>query len=266
MAGGISFDRVASLYDATRAVPPGVEGAVADQLARLLAGQRTLEIGVGTGRWARPLESRGVDLFGVDLSPAMLRVARTKGFRGGILGDVLRLPLRDKSFDAVLSNHVLHLVFDVPGVLDEIARVTTGRLRSVVEYEVSRPDIMGVYRELIEQRGSPQHPPGLGERDLVKRLPPDRTREITTVHVRASSRATLVALGARAFRDTWAVPQEVHDRVLGDLRTRFAESEIVSETRVEIVEWDHERLSGFAADWRQSQPSVAGSRQNPGPP
>jgi SAM-dependent methyltransferase len=37
-----------------------------------------LELGIGTGRVAIPLAEHGVDVFGVDLAPAMLEILRTK--------------------------------------------------------------------------------------------------------------------------------------------------------------------------------------------
>ncbi len=57
---GVSFDRAADYYDATRRLPDSVR----DQLAELLADELVerglcVEIGVGTGRIALPLHRRG---------------------------------------------------------------------------------------------------------------------------------------------------------------------------------------------------------------
>ena len=53
------------------------EGAV-EQLARLADGGRILEFGVGTGRIALPLAERGLDVWGVDGSPDMLKILQEK--------------------------------------------------------------------------------------------------------------------------------------------------------------------------------------------
>ncbi len=71
----ISFDRVAHAYDGTRGYPSGVEQQIAEGLertARAMEQSVFLEIGVGTGRIAIPLASRGHDYTGVDISEKML--------------------------------------------------------------------------------------------------------------------------------------------------------------------------------------------------
>ncbi|HMC40710.1 MAG TPA: class I SAM-dependent methyltransferase [Acidimicrobiales bacterium] len=125
--GGISFDRAADYYDATRRLPDDVDHLVTDLLFRELAGKGlTLEIGVGTGRIALPLAQRGIDLIGADLSHAMLaRLAANAGEASLAIAvaDATRLPLTDSSVGAVLACHVLHLVPDWRAALDEVCRV-----------------------------------------------------------------------------------------------------------------------------------------------
>jgi SAM-dependent methyltransferase len=79
-------ERIAAGYDADSAAlfDPRVVAATADFLAELaeLAGPgRALELGIGTGRIALPLRQRGVEVHGIDLSPAM--VARLRAKPGG---------------------------------------------------------------------------------------------------------------------------------------------------------------------------------------
>jgi SAM-dependent methyltransferase len=247
--GGISFDRVATSYDATRTLPPGAERTVADQLVRVLAGDRTLEVGVGTGRWALPLQSRGVPIVGVDLGRAMLRRARAKGFEWGLQGDVRRLPFRDHIFVSVVSSHVLHLVYDVPAVLRELDRIATGRMVSVLEYETAGPDVSAAYRALVAEAGPREAAPGLGERDLARRFPPDRVRDATVFHQKAPASLRIDALASRTFRDTWATPEPLHQQVIARLRDRYGAGEVVEETRVAVAEWSMVRLRGLADAW-----------------
>ncbi|MDQ2816117.1 MAG: class I SAM-dependent methyltransferase [Actinomycetota bacterium] len=70
---GLSFDRAADYYDATRGLPAGVSREVSQVLSSALRRRALcLEIGVGTGRVALPLAEIGINLVGVDLAPAML--------------------------------------------------------------------------------------------------------------------------------------------------------------------------------------------------
>jgi SAM-dependent methyltransferase len=243
---GISFDRVASVYDATRSLPPEVERRIADALALSIGTARTLEIGVGTARWARALEQRNVRITRMDLSRRMLEIARAKGFGQMVQGEVSRSPFRAGAFGAVLSNHLLHLVPDPAAVLQEVARVCTGPLRSVLEYETSTPDLMITYLELVERSWPAPGPPGLSERRLARELPPDRVLPAGEFRLTTPADRSLDALGSRAFRDTWATPEPLHRSVLQEMRARFGGSEVSSTTRVEIVEWERSRMLEFA--------------------
>lgn len=264
MPGGIPFDRVASIYDATRALPRGVEREVADRLAERIGGARSLEVGVGTARWAWPLQQRGVEIVGVDLSGPMLRVARSKGFARPVRADVCRLPFPDGRFDGSLVTHLLHLVYDVPSALREIARVTRQRVRSVLEYEIARPDVVDEYLALVRAAGFGASPPGLGERKLAEALRPDWVRDVAHFHSRGPATSKIDAVAARSFRDTWDASGPVHARAIEALRARFGDAEETVETRVEIAEWDRRRLLGFAEEYEAAHPVPRTSR--PGRP
>jgi ubiquinone/menaquinone biosynthesis C-methylase UbiE len=126
--GSISFDHAADTYDATRAWPDHVQRAQTEALLAEIDGRRVLEIGVGTGRIARPLAERGVRVTGVDIAPRMLaRLREQLEARHTppdlLLGDATRLPFADASFGAAYAVHVLHLVSDWQGTLEELRRV-----------------------------------------------------------------------------------------------------------------------------------------------
>ena len=70
-------EQIAEVYDRWPGVPANAE-AVADFLAPLAKGRRALELGIGTGRVALPLASRGVKVCGIDASPAMVAQLRQK--------------------------------------------------------------------------------------------------------------------------------------------------------------------------------------------
>ena len=75
-------EQAAATYDGSTGVfAPGAVNDTADVLAELAGDGRALELGIGTGRIALPLASRGVPVHGIDLSRAM--VARLRAKPGG---------------------------------------------------------------------------------------------------------------------------------------------------------------------------------------
>jgi SAM-dependent methyltransferase len=78
-------ERVAATYDGSTGVfAPGEVNATVSLLAGLAGGGRALELGIGTGRIALPLASRGVPVNGIDLSRAMVARLRAKPGGGAI--------------------------------------------------------------------------------------------------------------------------------------------------------------------------------------
>ena len=63
-------EAMADVYDDWYAEVSDVEGTVA-RIAELAAGGPVLELGIGTGRLALPLAAAGVEVHGIDASPAM---------------------------------------------------------------------------------------------------------------------------------------------------------------------------------------------------
>ena len=112
-----------------------VESAILSALGPRPVG-RLLDIGTGTGRMIEVLGPRATTATGVDLSPAMLRLARGRIEAGGLcsaevrLGDMGALPFGDGGFDTVVLHQVLHFAQSPAAVLAEAARVLApgGRL------------------------------------------------------------------------------------------------------------------------------------------
>ena len=71
---------IAERYDAgsVEMFAPEVLGPTVDLLAELAAGGPVLELAIGTGRVALPLHERGMDVYGIDLSPDMVAQLRAK--------------------------------------------------------------------------------------------------------------------------------------------------------------------------------------------
>jgi SAM-dependent methyltransferase len=128
----LSFERVGDEYDATRGGEARGVDIAADIEPRLAGGGPVLEIGAGTGVVAKALRERGREVFGVDLSPAMLRRARRRLGPRVAVADAMRLPFRDRAFADALAVWVMHAVADRAAVLREAARVLRPGGRFVV--------------------------------------------------------------------------------------------------------------------------------------
>lgn len=91
------------------------------------AAGEVLEVGVGTGR-NLPFYSEEVRLTGIDLSPAMLRVAARRASELGrqvslLEGDAQSLSFPDGSFDTVVATLALCTIPDERAAVAEMARV-----------------------------------------------------------------------------------------------------------------------------------------------
>src|SRR3990170_4785232 len=117
MPGRLSFDHVARVYDETRGLTPRVMSRLLAVLVEELQGMRVLEIGVGTGRLAVPLQKSGVRVVGIDISRRMVEIGLAKGLRSVLFADGARLPIASKSFDVTMTIHVLHLIPDWRDIL-----------------------------------------------------------------------------------------------------------------------------------------------------
>lgn len=92
-----------------------------------IRGKKILDIGCGTGIYARILKRRGAKMFGIDISPNMIEIARSHvpdvDFR---VGSVSKLPYKNGYFDIVFSAYVLHHFEDLDVAFSEISRVLKG--------------------------------------------------------------------------------------------------------------------------------------------
>jgi ubiquinone/menaquinone biosynthesis C-methylase UbiE/DNA-binding transcriptional ArsR family regulator len=118
------WDRIRELHVADAAVEEAIVAALADRPFRSL-----LDLGTGTGRILElfaPHIERGL---GIDLSPAMLSVARARLDRAGLRhcavrhADIFDLPAPKDSFDVVVIHQVLHFLDDGGRAIAEAARV-----------------------------------------------------------------------------------------------------------------------------------------------
>jgi len=131
-ASSFDFGTIAERYDRWYETD---EGALYDRLekravARLLPhngrGKELLDVGCGTGHWARFFSEHGFTIAGVDISPSMIRVARGKGIPRASFttADAHELPFDSGRFDVAVAITALEFVRDQETVLREMVRCT----------------------------------------------------------------------------------------------------------------------------------------------
>jgi ubiquinone/menaquinone biosynthesis C-methylase UbiE len=107
---GDAYKRIAHIYD--RLFEPLNHGlrAIGVRMFPPYEGMTVLDVGCGTGVHLEHYQKAGCDVYGIDLSPSMLQVARKRLGEGANLhrGDASNMPYPDKEFDLIIMSTVLH--------------------------------------------------------------------------------------------------------------------------------------------------------------
>jgi ubiquinone/menaquinone biosynthesis C-methylase UbiE len=125
------WDAIRALHAPESRVEAAIMAMVGDKPIRGL-----LDLGTGTGRMLELLAPRAYRAVGVDMSPAMLAVARARNDQSGLRnvqlrqGDLYAPPVERDSYDLVVIHQVLHFLDDPARALAEAARALrpSGRL------------------------------------------------------------------------------------------------------------------------------------------
>ncbi len=128
------------------------------------AGGRWLEVACGTGIVSRALAGRVGEVLGIDLTGAMLDVARRQARSAGLsnatfaLGDATALKLPDESFDGAVTRFSLHHI-PVPGrVISELARVVKrGGWVIIGDHVTDENGDAAAWHQEIERLRDPSH-------------------------------------------------------------------------------------------------------------
>jgi demethylmenaquinone methyltransferase/2-methoxy-6-polyprenyl-1,4-benzoquinol methylase len=130
-----NYDRISGWYDILEGMWETKARKSGLQQFGARAGERHLEVGIGTGHSAVTLANSVTGsghIYGLDLSPRMIRKSKTRLSQNTLSvrtsltrGDAIQLPFKDESFDGIFMSFVLEL-FDtpeIPRVLAECYRV-----------------------------------------------------------------------------------------------------------------------------------------------
>jgi len=229
----ISFDPVAEVFDKTRGPPDHVMKQLLKILGKELHGCDTiLDAGVGTGRFAKPMQEHGFEVVGIDISRKMLKVAKEKGTANLFRGDVCALPFKDGSFDAAICNAVLHLIPEWKTALREMCRVTT-RVIVSTSHERANP-VRDAYTRLLEEYGYCMPKRGRPLEELRSFVKPSRSINVAKYYV--STEESLANMNQRVFSHQWNLPEALHNKVMVELKRRIKNKRYQQNLR--ILTWN----------------------------
>lgn len=110
-----------------------------DRMVSLMHGRELLEIGSGPGRDAREFTDRECKVTGLDLSSALVEMAKKAVPEAVfIVGDVLEMPFPDEYFDGIWACATLHHLKrkDIPLALKEMYRVLKPQAPAFISVKV----------------------------------------------------------------------------------------------------------------------------------
>jgi ubiquinone/menaquinone biosynthesis C-methylase UbiE len=247
------FDRISGIYDETR--EPLTQEAI-EKAALILSNdgcRRILEVGVGTGRIAKPLLQLNFEITGLDLSRRMLAIAHQKGVNDLVMGDANRAPFLDKTFDAVVLAHVLHLLEDPAETFTKLAGVAKKEIvvfvrrrdpsagDGSVPMEVDENSVLRqTFRKVADEMGYAL-PTRLGdwrsrfrkEIEFLSSNPPSELITIQDIQVVTTVGERLSFFEKRAYGYPSDIPEDVFHKVLERVKSTVDMDKEIRYRRVE---------------------------------
>ena len=101
-----------------------IEKNIISELLPIVPDNSMLELGCGSGHWTQFFVEKGFKVTGVDMSQAMLNIARQKKIGAQLLlANCENLPFADYSYSFIATITMLEFVDDIDKVIKEIYRV-----------------------------------------------------------------------------------------------------------------------------------------------
>lgn len=119
------------------------EEIILGKLGTKIKGKKILDAGCGPGILTEILDNKGADVFGIDLSEPMIRIARERyphlsdRFH---IANISQFPFEDESFDVIVSKYVLNELRDLDPPISEFKRCLKhrGKLILIIHHPMSQ--------------------------------------------------------------------------------------------------------------------------------
>ena len=235
----VSFDRVSDIYDATRALPPGVSDQVTNTILNIVSptpDTKFFETGIGTGRIALPIIQKGYSYTGIDISEKMLNELHSKiqGVNHQVTlekADVTALPFADNSFDVAITVHVFHLVSAWQKALAEVQRVlkpgglylySHGRMTAATDVTLGQLDFEQHWRDILASYGHQVTRFAATEEEVLDALREQGATLETVIPAKWRVDLTVGELlnryENRIYSASWYIPEDIFPRAIQDLQ------------------------------------------------
>lgn len=190
-----------------------------------------LDAGCGTGQLSLPLIRAGYSVTGIDVSQAMIDIARSKTQPGDratfIIGDVRRMDFPDGKFDAVLVSKLFQHVGNWESAADEIIRVTenSGLFIHISDKGAFGNAVRLRFSERAKARGFSNLYPGIRDRSLLavhlrgrgaENIPIDTDDLVWTKEVRYAD--ALEHLRLKLHSEFWCIPDRDYLQILEEVQ------------------------------------------------
>ena len=244
------YTPVAPHYDASRNMP---EGLLLTCFRRIFAKTgfpkigRILDVGCGTAQLSLPLIRSGHSVVGVDVSSAMLEIARQKLAPGDAaefrLGDVRSLEDPDDFYDAVVVSKLFQHVGNWRSAVDELIRVTkdSGHFMHINERGAFKHEVRRQFSARCAKRGYTDLYVGIKDRSQLGVYLTQKGAEPLMIKTHdlawektITYRAALDHLSLKLHSEFWAVPDEVYAAILKEVQD-WARAQPEGEDTVETM-------------------------------
>ena len=228
------YTPVAPHYDASRNIPFGLLHTCFERIfakAGFPETGRILDAGCGTAQVSLPLIKSGYSVVGVDVSPAMLAIARQKLAPGASaefrVADVRSLADPDGAYDGVVVSKLFQHVGNWQSAVDELLRVMKdgGLFMHINEKGAFKHAVRKQFSARCEKRGYSDLYVGIKDRSQLRAYLTEQGAEPLAIDTRdlawektITYATALEHLRLKLHSEYWAVPAEVYAQVLDEVR------------------------------------------------
>lgn len=233
----INFDRVAKVYDRTRAVPMETIDILIQEINKKLQTTfgpppyQILSLGIGSGRVERYLSSTNNHLFGIDISELMLKELKKKGgveCISVLQADACNLPFRGK-FHLAIAIHVIHLIQNIEDFLNEIIKTSQMAIIGDVYTDAYQSKLYSYFLNILSTLGWIKQESKLKDSYIVTEMSKhgfvveEFSETIKTSQTHAS---IFESLKKRYFSWLWDVPELIYQQAIKLLEIKIRDEEI----------------------------------------